>query len=100
MVLFENVHVFNSRSEIRSVFRVPFSANPFVVAGALGAQALHIGSMYTPGLRDALDVEPISIGAWIAMLGLSLSLLIAVELYKWMKRNRPDDSASTRPLPA
>lgn len=86
MVLFENVHVFNSRSELRSVFRVPFSANPWVVGAAILAQAVHIGAMYTPGLRTVLDVEPVDAGTWIIMLGVSLSLLVTAELYKRYRR--------------
>ncbi len=86
MVLFENVHVFNSRSEIRSVFRVSFSANPWVVGAAILAQVVHIGAMYTPGLRTVLDVEPVNMGTWLTMLGISLSLLISAELYKRFRR--------------
>ena len=100
MVLFENVHVFNSRSETRSAFRVPFAANPFVVMSAVLAQGLHIVAMYTPGLRDALDIEPVSLGSWAAMVGLALTLLLAVEAYKWAKRHRPPDGAGLREAPA
>lgn len=99
LVLFENVHIFNSRSELRSAFRVPFSANPLVIASVIAAQGLHIGSMYTPGLRDALDVEPVSVGAWASTLGLSLSLLVAVEAYKWFRRHHPVDVVAIRPHP-
>ena len=99
LVLFENVHVFNARSELRSAFRVPFSANPLVIASVFAAQGLHIGSMYTPGLRDALDVEPVSVAAWASMLGLSLSLFVAVEAYKRFRRHRPIDVVAVRPHP-
>jgi magnesium-transporting ATPase (P-type) len=101
MVLFENVHVFNSRSEARSAFRVPFSANPFVIASVILAQGLHIGAMYTPGLGDVLEVEPVGPGAWAALFGLALSLLLLVEIYKLVVRKRghglPPHPAETRP---
>ena len=45
MVLFENVHALNARSETRSVFAVPLAANPFLIVAILGAQGLHIGAM-------------------------------------------------------
>jgi magnesium-transporting ATPase (P-type) len=38
MVLFENVHVFNCRSETRSVFRIPLSNNWPLIAAVIGAQ--------------------------------------------------------------
>jgi P-type Ca2+ transporter type 2C len=39
MVLFENVHAFNVRSETRSAFRVPLAANRLLVAAVVAAQA-------------------------------------------------------------
>jgi Ca2+-transporting ATPase len=62
MVFYENVHVFNARSESRSVFRIPLTANPLVVGSAFPAQRIHIGAMYMPGIRDILDIEPVSLG--------------------------------------
>jgi magnesium-transporting ATPase (P-type) len=90
LVLFENVHVFNARSETRSVFKVSFAANPFVVFAALGAQLLHIAAMYLPGLRDVLDVQPISLADWFLVAPVALSLLVVVELYKLLIARRLD----------
>ena len=82
LVIFENVHVFNARSETRSVLQVPFAANPFLVFAAMSAQLLHIAAMYLPGLRDVLDVQPISLADWLMVAVVALSLLVVVELYK------------------
>jgi Ca2+-transporting ATPase len=84
MVLFENVHVLNSRSETLSILRQYFFGNPILIFGMLGAQAIHIGAMYTPGLRDVLQVEPVSIAQWTQLLGIALSLIIVDELHKLM----------------
>jgi magnesium-transporting ATPase (P-type) len=90
LVLFENVHVLNARSETRSVFKVSFAANPFVVFAAFGAQLLHIAAMYLPGLRDVLDVQPISLADWFLVAPVALSLLVVVELYKLLTARRFD----------
>ena len=82
MVLFENVHALNARSETRSTFRVPIAANPFLILAILGAQALHIAAMYLPGLRDVLDVQPIGFHEWITVAAVALSLLLVMEVYK------------------
>jgi len=87
MVLFENVHVFNCRSERRSTFVVPLQANPFLVVAVLAAQGLHIAAMYTPGLRDVLQIEPVTFTEWIWLLGLALSLVAVIEIYKWTRRS-------------
>ena len=66
MVLFENVHVFNCRSETRSAFRIPLGANRPLLAAVLAAQAVQVGAAFVPGLRDVLEIEPIAVGTWLA----------------------------------
>jgi len=82
MVLFENIHVFNCRSETRSVFRHNFFSNPILLAGTLAAQLIHIGAMYTPWVSDVLHIQPISPGHWLELLTLALTVLLAMELHK------------------
>lgn len=88
MVLFENVHVFNSRSERLSVFRQYFFGNKFLIFGMLGAQMIHIGSMYTPGIRNILEVEPVSFEQWYRLLGVALVLIVIDETYKFIGSGR------------
>jgi len=82
MVLFENVHVLNSRSETRSIFRISLLSNPFLIFGMLAAQAIHIIAMHTPGLSDLLDVEPVSLQVWASLLAVALILILVDELHK------------------
>ena len=82
MVAFENVHVFNCRSEMRSAFRVPFSNNWPVIASVAGAQAVHVGAAFIPGLSTVLDMQPISIGLWLTLIPIALSMLLVMELFK------------------
>jgi magnesium-transporting ATPase (P-type) len=86
MVVFENVHVFNCRSETRSAFAVPLSANWFVVVAVAAAQLVHIGAMYSPGLRDVLEIRPVGIVEWLQVLALGLSAIVVMEAYKLAKR--------------
>ena len=82
MVLFENVHVFNSRSETRSVFRHNPLRNGLLLASVIAAQILHIGAMYTPGLSGILQITPVSFQYWLDFFMLSLTLLAVSEIYK------------------
>lgn len=87
MVLFENVHVLNSRSETMSVFRQSLFGNRFLIFAILGAQAIHIGAMYTPGLRDVLQVAPVMLQQWTQLLMVALTLIVVDELHKlWRSR--------------
>jgi len=89
MVLFENIHVFNSRSETRSVFRHSPLRNPLLLFGTAAAQLVHIGAMYTPGLRNVLGVQPVSLAHWLELLVLALSVLVVMELHKWIRSRLP-----------
>jgi len=82
MVLFENAQALNARSERRSVFRVPLAANPFLIFGILGAQAIHVVAMYAPGLSTVLDTRAISFIDWALVCSLALSLIVVAELQK------------------
>ncbi len=89
MVLFENVHALNARSEERSAFAVPLSANPFLILAILGAQGCHVAAMYLPGLSDVLAVQPMGLADWLTVAGLALSLLVVMEIRKaWLRASR------------
>lgn len=88
-VAFENAHVLNCRSERRSVVKTPVSANPFVVLAAIGAQLIHVGASYTPGLSDVLQLSPLPLWEWLALLGVAGTLVLVMEVYKALSWNRP-----------
>ncbi|MDH3830107.1 MAG: HAD-IC family P-type ATPase [Gammaproteobacteria bacterium] len=85
MVLFENVHVLNSRSETLSVFRQGVFSNRFLVVAIFCAQAIHIGAMYTPGLREILQLEPVTLHQWMQLLVVALLLIVVDELHKYWR---------------
>jgi len=85
MVLFENVHVFNSRSETLSVFRHNPMRNKLLLGGTVIAQLIHIGAMYTPWLGDVLGASPVTFEQWLTLLGLALSVMFVMELHKWFR---------------
>lgn len=82
MVLLQNVHAFNCRSELSSTFLVPLRRNYLLVFGVLLAQGLHILSMHIPFMQHILRVEPITYSEWLTALALAVPLLIVMELYK------------------
>ena len=82
MVLFENVHVFNCRSETLSIFRHNPLRNKLLLVGTMIAQAVHLAAMYTPWLREVLGVEPVSFQQWLGLLALALSIMVVMELHK------------------
>ena len=68
-------------------FRIPLI---FVLLLAIVlAQAIHIGAMYTPGLRDILRVSLIASILWLQLLGVAPLLILVDEPHKgWWQRLR------------
>ncbi len=82
MVLFENVHAMNVRSERRSALKVPLSANWFLIIAIIGAQLLHIAALFTPGLSNVLGAAPIALLDWLLVAALAGSLMLALDVFK------------------
>lgn len=89
MVLFENIQVFNSRSELRSAFRQNPFKNPLLLSGTIAAQMVHIGAMYVPWLSEALEIRPVSFEHWLQLLLIALTILLSMEMYKAVRRTPP-----------
>ncbi|MDD3622543.1 MAG: HAD-IC family P-type ATPase [Methanofollis sp.] len=86
MVFMENAHAFNCRSERRSIFRVPLSANPFLVVGVVAAQGVHLLAMQIPLMQTVLGVAPVSLSTWLSLLVVAVSLVLVMEGYKYVRR--------------
>ena len=86
MVLFENIHVFNSRSENLSAFRHNPLRNPLLLFGTVAAQLIHIGAMYTPWINNVLHIQPVSIDLWLHLLMMALTVLVAMEAHKLVRK--------------
>lgn len=82
MVLFENVHVFNSRSENLSIFKINHKKNIFLLLSVIIAQIVHILCLYTPFMQSLLGVEPVSFIMWLYLLGIAFVLVIIMEAQK------------------
>jgi P-type Ca2+ transporter type 2C len=93
MVLLQNVHVFNCRSEYVSAFKVPLRRNTILVFGVLAAQGVHILSMRIPFMQDLLQVEPISLQQWGMLLLLALPILLVMEVFKAVRMRSSQEAA-------
>jgi Ca2+-transporting ATPase len=87
-VLYENFHTLNSRSETRSVLKQPLFDNPLLIGSIIGAQVLHIVATYVPGLNETLGLFPFSPGDWALLLVASSTVLVAMELDKFLASGR------------
>ncbi|MCK4875742.1 MAG: cation transporting ATPase C-terminal domain-containing protein, partial [Sulfurimonas sp.] len=85
MVLFENVHVFNSRTENHSIFKINHAKNRFLWMSVIIAQGVHIASMYSSSMQSVLNVQPVSLEMWSTLLFIALTLMAVMELEKFFR---------------
>jgi cation-transporting P-type ATPase F len=85
MVLFQNFHVGNARSEFRSAFLLSPLRNPFLLIAVVAALAVHALALYLPLTQFILRVEPIELEAWVRSALAALSVVVVVEAHKWLR---------------
>ncbi len=62
----------------------PFSI-PGLIAGILVAQGVHIAAILTPVTHELLEIGPLSIATWGALLALASLVVVGMEIFKWVK---------------
>ncbi len=87
MVVFQVFHVGNARSEHRSAFSRTPLANPILFVGTVLALGLQIGAMYFEPTQVVLRIEPLDLGTWAAIVAVALSVIVAVEIHKLLRRD-------------
>jgi Ca2+-transporting ATPase len=87
MVLFQMFHVGNSRSERLSAFRKSPVSNPFLFIATAAALAVHVAALYLAPTQYILRVEPIGLEAWVRIVLVASTVIVAVELHKLIRRD-------------
>jgi len=83
MVLFENIHIGNCRSETKSALSLSPFRSPFLLGGAIAAFLLHVAAMHLPVLQRVLRTEPVDGPTWLLLIALALTIFVALEIHKW-----------------
>lgn len=83
MVLMQNFHVLNCRSETKSLFKMPIKDNYVLFAGMMLAQGIHISATYSP-LATTLHLEPITLLEWLKLVPTAGIILLVMEMFKWI----------------
>jgi magnesium-transporting ATPase (P-type) len=88
MVLFENVHIGNCRSETRSAFLLSPLQTPILLFGTMAAFGVHVMAMHVAPMQSILGTAPIPLHTWAVLVALALTVLVAGELHKLTWRFR------------
>jgi len=85
MIIIQNVHAFNCRSEKKSAFSVPLMSNPIFLYGVIGSCILGVAVMEFDALVLFLKTTSIPVSHLFGLLVLSLVILVIMECYKKIK---------------
>jgi Ca2+-transporting ATPase len=96
LMLFQLFNVFNCRSTWRSAFD-GFFENKWLIAAVALSLFTQLLVIYVPFLQAAFHTTSLSAFDWLVATAVGSTLLIAMELLKWVMRMRqPDASAASR----
>jgi len=82
MIIIQNIHAFNCRSEKKSTFTIPVGSNPIFIVGVIGSVLLGLAVMEIPFLSVFLKTHSIPFVHLEMLFLLGTIIFIVMELYK------------------
>jgi Ca2+-transporting ATPase len=76
------------RSEKNSLLRIGLFSNPYMIGAIALTVVLQLLVIYVPFLQGIFNTQALTAPELLAALGLSLLVMLAVEIYKWFLRRR------------
>ena len=89
MVFFQFYQAFNCRSETRSVFRMSPISNPLLFISMIAAFLAQLSVIYVPAFQWVFRTVPITINEWVQIFLVSTTIILVVEMDKWIRGRKP-----------
>lgn len=86
IVLFQLFNVFNVRSETESILRLRLLSNPFLFFSVVASVIAQLMIIYVPALQFVFRTVPLNIGDWVVLTVTAVTVLVAVEAEKALRR--------------
>lgn len=86
MVFMENVHIFNCRSESKSIFQISISNNKFLMYSILVTTLIQIFIVTTPHFSAFFQLTTLTIGQIGFLLLLTIPVILVMEVFKMVRR--------------
>ena len=86
LILFQNMQIFNARSETQSLFKQSFFKNPFLFISIGIVTLVHIVASYVPSFDNFLKIDPLGWKELALIIPLALSIIVVMELEKIIRK--------------
>jgi Ca2+-transporting ATPase len=98
MVFFQFYQAFNCRSETQSIFSMSLITNPFLLFSMIAAFFAQMAVIYVPALQWIFRTVPLSSGELIQIALVTITVIVAVEIDKAVRRKGPSERGSSMQL--
>jgi len=88
MIIIQNIHAFNCRSEKQSIFKMPIKNNPVFLFAVLGSLFLGIAVIEIDFLNVFLKTNHIPAIHLLGLFCIGFIILVIMEFYKMIKNNK------------
>lgn len=85
MIIIQNIHAFNCRSEKKSIFKISFFSNPVFLVGVLGSLVLGVAVIEIDFLNVFLKTTSIPYNDLLILILLGFIIMFVMEIYKKIK---------------
>ena len=85
MIIIQNVHAFNCRSEKNSLLKLSIKSNPLFIIGVIASMLLGVAVLEIKGLSIFLKTTRLPYRDLLSLIVLSLSITVVMETYKKIK---------------
>ena len=86
LILFQNMQIFNARSETQSLFRQSFFKNPFLFISIGIVTLIHIIASYIPVFDKFLRIDPLGWKELAIIISIALLIIVAMETDKFIRK--------------
>jgi magnesium-transporting ATPase (P-type) len=80
------VHVYNARSERRSIVVTHVRGNRFLLVATILALTVHIGASYWGPTQTVLQIAPVTLNGWLRIVAVGFAVALVSEAHKAWRR--------------
>jgi len=88
MVFFQFFQAWNSRSETESIFSLNPLSNPILFYSMIAAFFAQLAMLYAPPLQWVFRTVSLNTTEWLGILLISSTVVVIVEIDKWMRMQK------------
>lgn len=85
LAVYQWFNAFNCRSDRKSIFRMNFFSNKYLLFAFIAVIGLQVLAVYTKPFNKFLNTTPINSSDWVVIIIVALSVILVDEIYKLIK---------------